>query len=238
MSLSSLSSTIYKRLKILLGSSHADEHAHAALISDNEVAVDITENIELRPRRARPTSGIVLYPGGRCDPIAYVPLLRKLAREGYLCVIARMPLNLPVLSPDRATAIMATYPEIKNWVIGGHSLGGAMACRFAARNSEKISGLFLLASYPPESQDLSHCDFPVTLLYGTEDTFASAQKIRGLNNVPGHAVFAEIKGGDHYQFGSFRDCTKTASISRLEQHEKTINVINEGLGIIGLNARH
>ncbi len=228
MNTSGFLSAFYKRLKILSGSSHADKTAHAALVSDNEITVDIAANIELRLRDTEPASGIILYPGGRCDPTAYAPLMRELVRDGHLCVIARMPFNLPVLAPDRAATIMATYPAVKHWVICGHSLGGVMACRFVARNSEKIAGLFLLASYPHKSHDLSHCDFPVTLFYGTEDTFVRPEVIRSVRNqVPDHALFSEIEGGDHYQFGSFCDGKITASISRDDQHQQIIDTLRE-----------
>jgi pimeloyl-ACP methyl ester carboxylesterase len=219
-------STFAKRLKILLRSCHADDTARAALVSDNEITVDIAANIELRPRGMEPTSGIILYPGGRCDPLAYAPLMRELTQAGYLCIIARMPLNLPVLSPDRAADIMKTYPYIKDWTIVGHSLGGAMACRFAARNADKVSALFLLAAYPPKSQDLSHCEFPITLFYGTEDTLAKPERILAAKDqLPGHASFSKIEGGDHYQFGSFSDCERTASISKDQQQQHIIDTL-------------
>ena len=35
--------------------------------------------------------GIVLYPGAKVDPHAYVPLAQELASKGYYCVIAKMP---------------------------------------------------------------------------------------------------------------------------------------------------
>lgn len=230
MESSGLFNTVNKRLKILLGSSHASEDAYSALAGNDRVTVENNADIKLSLRGAGSTNGIIFYPGGRCDPIAYVPFLLELAQEGYLCVIARMPFNLPVLSPDRASVIMSAYPEVNRWVLGGHSLGGAMACRFAARNREKISGLFLLGSYPPDSQDLGQCEFPVTLFYGTDDTFARPEKITALKNVPDHAEFIKIDGGDHYQFGSFRDCIKTASISEAVQQKEVICALRARLG--------
>jgi hypothetical protein len=41
--------------------------------------------------------------------------------------ILTMPLNLAVLTPDAADAIIASHPIIDRWFVGGHSLGGAMS---------------------------------------------------------------------------------------------------------------
>ncbi len=59
-----------------------------------------------------------------------------------------MPLGLAVLDWDKALEVIEAHPEIRTWVIGGHSLGGAMAARFASRHPDTISGLVLWAAYP------------------------------------------------------------------------------------------
>ncbi|MDH3977828.1 MAG: alpha/beta hydrolase [Gammaproteobacteria bacterium] len=230
MSNPGLLETLRTRLKIALSPARADESARSALNGDDAVAVSVAKNIELRPDKGTPTAGIILYPGGRCEAASYAPLMHAFARRGYLCIIADMPIDMAVFSPDRAADIIKTHPEIQRWYMMGHSLGGAMAARFAMRNSEKISGLFLLGSYPPESVNLSACKFPVTLLYGSEDTFATPEKIlNAKDRTPPHAQFIGIEGGDHYQFGSFKDAIHTASISREAQQQQVISQISQAL---------
>jgi hypothetical protein len=36
-----------------------------------------------------------------------------------------MPLNLAVFSPNKADEVITDFPEIEEWYIAGHSLGGA-----------------------------------------------------------------------------------------------------------------
>ena len=55
---------------------------------------------------------------------------------------------------DRAQEVIAAYPEIQHWAVGGHSLGGAMAARFVYQHPGAIQGLALWAAYPASSDDL------------------------------------------------------------------------------------
>lgn len=50
--------------------------------------------------------GIVLYPGAKVDPHAYVPLAQELASRGYCCIIAKMPFNLAFFDIDAASGLM------------------------------------------------------------------------------------------------------------------------------------
>ena len=111
--------------------------AQAALQGDDQVQATVDSWLVYRPQSVDPTVGLVLYPGGRVDPRAYAPAARAVAREGYLVVVVPMPLNLAVFAPEKASEVMAAFPEIEHWAVGGHSLGGAMAARFAHRHPKK-----------------------------------------------------------------------------------------------------
>ncbi len=54
---------------------------------------------------------------------------------------------LTAFALDSAQEIIAPHPEIKNWAVGGHSLGGAMAASFVLSHPGKIDGLVLWSSY-------------------------------------------------------------------------------------------
>ena len=105
---------------------HADPAAEDALVSDDVVSVtEQNGNWVFAPES--PTAGLIFYPGGKVENTAYAPLLHDLAEDGILCVLVKMPCNLAVLGMNAADGIPECFPEVTDWYIGGHSLGGAMA---------------------------------------------------------------------------------------------------------------
>ena len=105
---------------------HADPAAEDALVSDRFVTVTEQDgNWVFVPES--PTAGLIFYPGGKVENTAYAPLLHDLAEDGILCVLVKMPCNLAVLGMNAADGIPECVPEVTDWYIGGHSLGGAMA---------------------------------------------------------------------------------------------------------------
>ena len=156
---------------------------------------------------------------------AYAPAARAIAEAGFLVVITPMPLNLAVLDSGAASDVIAAYPEIENWAIGGHSLGGSMAASFADQNPDKISGLALWASYPADSNDLSAQPIAATSIYGTQDGVATPDKVLGAKPLlPRDTVWVPIEGGNHAQFGWYgsQEGDNPATISREEQQAQTI----------------
>ena len=199
--------------------------ALAALQSDGEVQVGMESWLVFRPIADNPTVGLVLYPGGRIDPRAYASAAHALAREGYLVVIVRMPLNLAVFAPDRAADVMAAFPEIDCWAVGGHSLGGAMAARFAYQNSGAVQGLVLWAAYPASTDDLSGRTLAVASIYGTHDGLATGDKIAAARPLlPGNTHWVAIEGGNHAQFGWYgpQSGDGNATVSREEQQKQIV----------------
>ena len=84
--------------------------------------------------KAGAKTGFVFYPGGKVQYNAYEPLLAKLAEKGIACFLVKMPFNLAVFNINGAEEVLNQFPEIENWFIGGHSLGGSMAASFLDKN--------------------------------------------------------------------------------------------------------
>lgn len=165
-------------------------------------------------------TGFIFYPGGRVLAEAYAPVLRQIAEAGYLVVAPAMPLNLAVLAPETASKVMDAHPEIEHWVIGGHSLGGAMAATYAHAHPERVDGLVLWASYPQDSDSLAETGMTVASIYGTLDGVASLDNIdASRGDFPTDAAFVAIEGGNHAQFGDYGDQSgdNPATITRAEQ---------------------
>jgi dienelactone hydrolase len=176
-----------------------------------------------------PTAGFVFYPGGLVDPAAYAPLMQRLADGGVLAIIAPMPLDLAVFDIGAAGDVFAAYPDIDRWVIGGHSLGGAMAAQYVSGDPDAVDGIVFLASYPAESTDLSALSVEVTSIYGTADGVAGDVFEDSLGRLPDDAELVVLEGGNHAQFGNYgpQDGDGTARIGRDEQQRLTADAILE-----------
>lgn len=130
---------------------HTDGEASAALLEQLDYRFGIRGGFwEYAPADGTYSKGIIFYPGGKVEHTAYEPLLAACAEKGILCVLVKMPCNLAVLDMAAAEDVLALYPEIEEWYIAGHSLGGSMAASFASE-SEEIDGVILLAAYSTES---------------------------------------------------------------------------------------
>jgi len=146
----------------------------------------------------------VLYPGGLVRPQAYEWLGRALAEHGVQTVILEFALDLAVTGKDRADALIAQYAAGRPVVIGGHSLGGAMAADYAARHADQLSGLILLAAYPPDGVDLTHTRFGSLSLLAEHDQVAAADKVRGgLAHLSPSSRLEVIPGAVHAFFGRY-----------------------------------
>ena len=177
--------------------------------------------------------GFIYYPGGRVDYRSYSPLLWELAQEGMDGFLVEMPLNLAVLGRNRGAEIIENHPEIDTWIIGGHSLGGAMAANFVYNHPQAVKGLVFFAAYPAGSNDLSDFEnLSVLSIYGNRDGFVSEEDIDNSREyVPGNTQWLEIEGGNHSQFGwyGFQKGDSEAEISREEQQRQILDGILQWL---------
>lgn len=200
--------------------------ALSALQPDDAVHVETEPWLIFRPAGDGPSTGLILYPGGRVDPRSYAPTARAIAEEGFLVVIVPMPLDLAFFAPDRAADVMAAFPEVDRWAVGGHSLGGAMTARFAHQNSGAVAGLALWASYPAGSDDLTGRDLAVASIYGTRDGVATEDEIEASRSLlPPDTQWTAIEGGNHAQFGWYgpQSGDNEATIGREEQQAQIVS---------------
>lgn len=179
--------------------------------------------ITYTPAAAKPTTGLVLYTGGKVPPAAYAPAARAIAEAGYLVALVPAPFNLAILGADAAQGAIDDHPEITAWAVGGHSLGGAAAALFIDGHPGVADGLVLWASY--SSADLDDDGILVSSSYGSLDsgvaTFTDPANIAKL----GPAVaFTVIDGGNHEQMGWYtgQPNDPPATISREAQQARIV----------------
>lgn len=200
--------------------------ATETLNSDN-VENDIQNKmIVFRPQESASGKGIIFYPGGKVDYLAYAPLMEQIAQEGYTCFLMKMSFNLAVFNQEAANKPIEKYKKIDSWYMSGHSLGGAMASIYASKHQGQIDGLILLGAYP--AVDLSSSNMGMLSIYGSEDLILSKDKVeKNRSYGPTDSTYFEIKGGNHAYYGSYGNQKKDGKviITDTEQQEITVREI-------------
>jgi len=148
----------------------------------------------------------VFYPGGLVAPQAYEFMARALAAQGVTVAIVAVPLELAVLAPNRADDVKRLLETKRvtprKFVVGGHSLGGAMAAQYAAGHT--VDGLVLMGAYPAGNVNLSSKRFPVLDLAAELDGVAARPEVQdGLNRLPAGTRVTVLEGGVHSFFGRY-----------------------------------
>ena len=204
--------------------------------------------IVLAPSAGAPRStGFLFYPGALVDPHAYVPWLSQLAAAGIGVVLAKEPGNLAIFSIDAGLSLEGSIPGVSQWVISGHSLGGAMAAWSVYDHPDAYVGIVFLAAYPGTGQGLASWSHPVLSLSGSLDGLATPEKvsaamsllptpqvsvgsaaaITGAITGGARTVSYQIPGADHAQFASYgaQDGDNPATISVAAQQAEVVSSI-------------
>ena len=175
----------------------------------------------------------VLYPGGLVRPQAYEWLGRALAGRGVHTVIPEFPVDLAVLDAGRAQRLVDHYAAGRPVVVGGHSLGGAMAAAWASDHPDAVAGLVLLAAYPPDGDDLTAAGFPALVLQAEHDLVADADAVRGgLDRLPAGTDLVVVEGAVHSFFGRYGPQAGDGipTVSRAEAEASIVAALTDFLG--------
>lgn len=209
---------------------HADARARAAMADEDGAADGVTVEelsdklVAFEP--ADPVAGLVFYPGAKVEPAAYAPLLTQCAEHGILCVLVRPLGNLAILDVNAPEGVLAQFPQINEWMIGGHSMGGVAACSYAAQHQGEFADLALLASYPAD--DLTGFDGEVLSTYGSLDGVLNRENYEAAKaKLPAAEQELVIEGGNHGHFGDYgeQEGDGEATISREDQQRQTVDEI-------------
>lgn len=180
----------------------ADTKAVEACLSGEFVSVKETDGYTSFTPEGQTNVGFIFYPGGKVEHKAYYPLMHTLAEYGIFSAVVKVPFRLAVFDVNAADDVKDDHPEIRNWFIGGHSLGGAMAATYLSKNETDFNGLVLLGAY--STKDLSKTDIAVLSIYGSEDGIMNSEKYEDcLSNLPLDFTELIIEGGCHSYFGSY-----------------------------------
>ena len=193
-------------------------------------------------------AGIIFYPGGLVDPHAYMSSLKDLVLQDHrTVVIVKVTSNLAIWNAQKASAIINDLAYIKKWIVGGHSLGGSVACMDVFNNPNNFDGLFLLAAY--SVNDLAEVDIPVISMTGSEDQILDQTKFNdnkvnlpselevtthaelNMGSTVGATIYYKVDGGNHAQFGNYgaQSGDGTATITAEAQQLLVTNMLRQFL---------
>ena len=188
----------------------AVEPALAAMQSDGKVTVaEYPTQIVMTPTGTPSGTALFFQPGARVDARAYAAVLRPVAEHGVRVVITKQPLGIAFLNTFAFTGTAAAYPDVATWVVGGHSLGGTVACIDAEKHDTdapgrgRVSALLLYASYPATDMS-SSLTAAVLSLSGSNDGLATPAKIDAAKpDLPPSTTYTVIDGAVHAYFGDY-----------------------------------
>jgi hypothetical protein len=172
--------------------------------------VDGATTLEFKPTSSDAKSGLIFICGSGVAAYAYAPMLRPIAEAGYPVFIVKLPFRFAPLESQKQTAVecalsvIGSHPEISQWVLSGHSLGGALACRAVRPDPTAFSAMVLVGTTHPKLDDLSSLTMRITKVYASNDGIAPKDKILSSKQLlPKETQWVEIEGGNHSQFGHY-----------------------------------
>ncbi|HEX6176887.1 MAG TPA: alpha/beta hydrolase, partial [Thermoanaerobaculia bacterium] len=119
--------------------------------SANSEVSDAGVALVFEPKKAPDDSALAFVCGSGIAAQAYAPLLRPIADAGYPVFIVRLPYRFAPLDSHKDEALARIGGIIQSragtrWVLSGHSLGAALAARFATENRDRIASLVLIGT--------------------------------------------------------------------------------------------
>jgi len=170
--------------------------------------------------------GLILLPGALVDHTAYAVIASKLSDQGILVAVmnmepCRLPMNQSGASKIEVLKIMydvigadgndAGVAAVKEWAIGGHSMGAFQAFELCSELRPGISKLIMWgmgrAFHLPDNT-LADADVDAVIIVGSEDTYckkmSTADRHKFEQVLPqNRTTFVQIRGGNHAGFAHY-----------------------------------
>ena len=192
----------------------AEDTALAVMVQDSGITVQ--DNLTILSPSHPTDTAIIFYPGAKVEAEAYLPLLDQIRQLGVTCILVHMPFHMAIFDANAAENVIAQFSEYQHWYIAGHSMGGAMASKFASDHPDLVDGLILMGAY-------IYGDYPdekTLTIYGSLNQSVE-DHIDYTENI------VEIEGGNHAQFGNYgpQKGDLPATITAEEQQKQTVEAI-------------
>lgn len=187
-----------------LNPSQAEQAAYDAAMANPNVITEVQGDfIVIQPKDGQPKVGLLFYPGMHVASEAYTFKLASIVEAtGIGIVVGRPPLSMAFLAINQADDMRRLLPEVETWYVGGHSMGGAVACLYAKSNADALDGVILFGTYC--GSDLASTDLRVLIISGGNDGLFPPDEIESKrSDLPASARVEIIPGMNHAQFGNY-----------------------------------
>ncbi|HSW81275.1 MAG TPA: alpha/beta hydrolase [Candidatus Saccharimonas sp.] len=163
--------------------------------SDQSQAIVLTPSIPA-------TKALLFYPDARIDSAAYAYKLSAIAEQGVAIVIAKPIAHFALVDLTSVASYKSLLPNITQWFVGGHSLGGVKACQTAGDAQNGFKGLVLFAAYC--NNDLSKANIKALSIIGSADQQTTQEQIdQNKLHMPAQTTYQTINGLNHAGFGNY-----------------------------------
>ncbi|MGL4759254.1 MAG: alpha/beta hydrolase [Patescibacteria group bacterium] len=155
----------------------------------------------LKPKNNSPKATMIFLSGGLVEEKSYLYNMSFLVENYQIqIIIPKIKYKLAFFDQEAIDRTVKNY-NLKRYFVGGHSLGGVVAC-YHTKNNPKTLGLILMASYCDES--ISQYKGQVLQVTSTNDKVIDQQKLESKStNLPDNYKTYFINGGNHAQFGTY-----------------------------------
>ena len=204
--------------------------AYQNAYGDTVINIADDGGVEILPQSEDADVGLIFYVGAQIRPDAYIPLLARIAEQGYACFVPDLSFNMAALEPAAADDIVSAHPEIRSWILAGHSMGGLTASGYADDHRDTVDGLILIAAYT--NRDMSEAVLPALAVFGdTDGVMNKALYDKRLAWNPADFEEYIIPGANHAQYGDYGEQPRDneAAISAEEQQSQTAEIILDWL---------
>ncbi len=171
--------------------------------------------------------GFIIFSGAKTDEKAYAYIAKLLHEKGYTVVIPKQLFHMSLFGTKHGLEIMASNPDVRKWILIGHSLGGMPVARIAATKPKRLFGVAFLATYA--SVDLSALNIGAIRITADHDGIMNNDFMQRYDgNLPRNASNIMLEGANHQGFAAYHSTSGRdgeASLSWQEQNEQTVRLI-------------
>ncbi len=167
------------------------------------IETDDENALAFAPDGVKCTYGVIFYVGTSISPTKYSYLGNALAKQGYLVVMPKRPLNMTYFQYAEEETAFSKYPDVK-FFVSGHSQGGGAAVKRAQENVDTVAGIFLLAPLTYTGDTIADTSIPTLLINADNDhVLTDKMKSDAKSTLPENRTEVLLENACHMSFSTY-----------------------------------